>query len=397
MSLLMQALKKAEHAKQKQAGLPERGAPVSAEMRDTQPLAFSEIDLLPLDDVPAGAQVDDGTSSALGKLDLSEPTAELPDLAPDTAPRIDLPAALELVAADPLETAAAETRLEPAAGGVHADSAPSESAQDSTSQAPMSFPTVPPAAAWTEPAATPAPAPVQQPHAETIPPRVTAARQAEPPREPSVAPKAEPRVAAPRDTQAGDDQRAVAQQQAKNVFASKAAPGPRPYGRYLSIAGATLLVAALGGAAWYMTADQFIAPPVMAQMEPTPAQEPPMPPDALAAASDAPGAVPAVEAHAATGNLQPAVAAVATIAAATAVTAAPAAATSAVVPDAVRNPQVPAPVPAQAETAAYTVETAGIQIRRSTDTRQILSATSQAYQAFLAGEYQAAEQLYRRS
>ncbi|HVK95740.1 MAG TPA: tetratricopeptide repeat protein, partial [Noviherbaspirillum sp.] len=47
--------------------------------------------------------------------------------------------------------------------------------------------------------------------------------------------------------------------------------------------------------------------------------------------------------------------------------------------------------------AAYTVETAGIQIRRSTDTRQILSATSQAYQAFLAGEYQAAEQLYRRS
>jgi tetratricopeptide (TPR) repeat protein len=306
MSLLMEALKKAERAKQQQGGQPAAEAEKSTPAVEA-PKPVTELSLQPQE--PAVAAADTGEQDkALLRLDAE--AAPMPELA------------LEAPAAHP-ET---PSRIEPAP------------------------PAPEPARTGVEPA---------KPQATDTASRaaIPAAPKAQPSR-PAAGHAAQPRGATARDERSIS----AAQQKARTVFSAKSPSRSRTV---LIGGAAAAVVAALAGFGfyyWQLVAGSSTLPAAMPQPAAVPAAAPA---PGLAATPAAPAQTAAIPAE--TGKAaQP-----------------PAAGTE--------------PVPAQTYSEPEPARTSpAIQIRQSTTPSQINPSLSKAYQAYQAGDADAAQQQYQK-
>ncbi|HEY8608083.1 MAG TPA: tetratricopeptide repeat protein [Noviherbaspirillum sp.] len=370
MSLLMQALKKAEDAKQrqKQGPAPAVGQP-GPETAAQDPIGFGGFTLLDPDPPAAAA---------------SQPAPWAPDLPPVQEPADAVPVPLSLLADAPVPAMHQSDPValveEIATNAVAPEAASASSATGYTAAPDLPFDVMPvPEAVATPEAPTPPPgAPSQQ----AVPASAAEVRRA-----------AEPA----RQTEA--------QQAARRVFAANA-PEPRRRRLVLAAAALGLALTAIGG--WFAyeltgTTSSIATP----QLAPAPVPPAMAAPDAVPATADTGTQVPAASADQQAVPVAPPQAEAATAAAPVAAPVAAATGAPAPASAAPATPVLPA-APAAAATrvpatalvpaeAPYVVDRSGIEIKRGSEPPQAGRAAMLGYQAFNAGDYAGAEQQYRRA
>ena len=342
MSLLMQALKKAEHAKQKQGGAAAEPAPLES----SNGLALDEALSLSPKEAPRVAVV-------LEPSDLAVPAkAELQmsdfDLASGAEQPSSAPAATAVLPIEPLPGDQHSMRIEPHQPGILVRQQDTPSATAVLSDSDRLATGNPPA-----------------------PPKPVAAQH-------QAAAQAEKKIA-------------TAQQQAKTVFASKQPIGKR---RTLLIAGTSLAVCIMLAGAGYVywqisspgTSSLFPAAPAPL---PVPAMQTEVPAPARIATSPAPGTAPAEPLASA---MKPAAGTAPTEREATRPSSPAPALTAGTMPAADKIPSVP-----KTQTTATTQNPAAnaIQIHRSVSANQIDPSLAGAYRSFISGDAADARQQYQ--
>jgi Flp pilus assembly protein TadD len=403
MSLLMQALKKAEHAKKHQSGEPDKPAPVEATIAPTpaEKPAYQELSL---------SAKDDDFAKPIAAPARPDTDLDFPKIFENAAPRqeISLSPQFEAFAIPPLAVA-------PVPAGRAADE-PNRSTLPTLQDIPAGLENSAPIQP-TEPAIEPARAVVPESRAATIP-AAELPRQAEP-ASASLARPALPKISPEQQKSAQQEEKKIAadQQKAKVVFAAKQ---PAKKKRGLLLAGIAVAVLALagGGAYFYWQLSLLDSGPPIARVQsrpitPAPQATTPTNTKTLGAASESASAAAAavqVAQALAPVSLPPTSAAGAgkPIADAGAAPARPVSAPSAAAAVTVAQAKsasgpatamiMPAKPVAGApnEPAKQAPDSAAIQVRQTISGDQVNPALQAAYQSFISGDARTAQQQYQK-